>query len=141
MSPTDSGANPAGRVTTVEIFFDLVFVFTVTQLTGVLERDLAWAGLGRIVLVLGLLWYPYTGYAWLTNQVPPRGPAQKLPLFVGMAGFLLTSVAIPGVSPTPGCCSLSGSSSSPWSTWSCSVAHRPASPRSVSPPTTSARCC
>ncbi|MET8311782.1 low temperature requirement protein A [Micromonospora sp. NPDC005173] len=95
MRPTDTRRDPAGRVTTVEIFFDVVFVFTVTQLTHVFEEDLTWAGLGRVVLVLGVLWYPYTGYAWLTNQLPPRGPTQKLPLFAGMAGFLLTSVAIP----------------------------------------------
>ncbi|MGS2616445.1 low temperature requirement protein A [Micromonospora sp. LZ34] len=97
MSPTDPRLDPARRVTPVEVFFDVVFVFTVTQLTGVLEGDLTWAGLGRIVLVFAVLWYPYTGYAWLTNQVPPRGAAQKIPLFAGMAGFLLTSVAIPAV--------------------------------------------
>ncbi|SCL31418.1 Low temperature requirement protein LtrA [Micromonospora rhizosphaerae] len=93
MSPADP--DTAGRVTTVEVFFDVVFVFTVTQLALVLEDDLTWAGLGRVVLVLGVLWYPYTGYAWLTNQVPPRRPAQKITLFAGMAGFLLTSIAIP----------------------------------------------
>ncbi|MEV0431564.1 low temperature requirement protein A [Micromonospora sp. NPDC050495] len=85
----------AGHVTPVELFFDLVFVFTVTQLTGALEDHLTWAGLGRTVVLLGLLWYPYTSYAWLTNQVPPHTLATKLPLFAGMAGFLLTSVAIP----------------------------------------------
>ncbi|MBM0259032.1 low temperature requirement protein A [Micromonospora sp. 4G55] len=95
MSSTDSRPDPAGRVTTVEIFFDVVFVFTITQLTRVLEDDLTWAGFGRIVLILGVLWYAYTGYAWLTNQLPPRRPAQKITLFAGMAGFLLTSVAIP----------------------------------------------
>ena len=93
MSPTDP--ETAQRVTTVEVFFDVVFVFTITQLAGVLEDHLTWAGFGITVLVLGVLWYPYTGYAWLTNQRPPRRPAQKIPLFAGMAGFLLTSVAIP----------------------------------------------
>ncbi|WP_262286350.1 low temperature requirement protein A [Micromonospora sp. MA102] len=95
MSRTDRRLESAGRVTTVEVFFDVVFVFTVTQLTGVLEGDTSWAGFGRIAIILGVLWYPYTGYAWLTNQVPPRHPAQKTTLFAGMAGFLLTSVAIP----------------------------------------------
>ncbi|MGC1212104.1 MAG: low temperature requirement protein A [Micromonospora sp.] len=93
MSPATP--DTAGRVTTVEVFFDVVFVFTVTQLALVLAEDTTWAGLARVVLILGVLWYPYTGYAWLTNQVPPRRPAQKIPLFAGMAGFLVTSVAIP----------------------------------------------
>lgn len=93
MSPATP--DTAGRVTTVEVFFDVVFVFTITQLAHVLSDDTTWAGLARVILILGVLWYPYTGYAWLTNQVPPRRPAQKIPLFAGMAGFLLTSVAIP----------------------------------------------
>ncbi|WP_406046247.1 low temperature requirement protein A [Micromonospora sp. NBC_00898] len=77
------------------MFFDVVFVFTITQLAGVLEDDLTWAGFGRTLLILGVLWYAYTGYAWLTNHVPPRRPALKISLFAGMAGFLLTSVAVP----------------------------------------------
>ncbi|MGK5740661.1 low temperature requirement protein A [Micromonospora sp. URMC 103] len=85
----------ADRVTPVEVFFDLVFVLTITQLVALLEDDLRWIGLGRVVLIFGLLWYLYSGYAWLTNHVPPRNPTRKLLLFAGMAGFLLTSVAIP----------------------------------------------
>ncbi|MGN9778882.1 low temperature requirement protein A [Micromonospora sp. H33] len=85
----------ADRATPVEIFFDVVFVLTVTQLADLLEHDLNWTGVGQTVLILGLLWYLYSGYAWLTNHVPPRRPARKLLLFGGMAGFLLTAVAIP----------------------------------------------
>ncbi|PWR05044.1 low temperature requirement protein A, partial [Micromonospora acroterricola] len=89
-------AGTAARVAPVEIFFDVVFVLTITQLTRALEADLSWAGLGSTVLIFGLLWYLYTGYAWLTNHVPPRRSAAKLLLFAGMAGFLLTAVALPG---------------------------------------------
>ncbi|MFC4017359.1 low temperature requirement protein A [Micromonospora sp. GCM10011542] len=86
---------PADRVTPVEVFFDVVFVLTITQLTHVLETHLTWAGLGHTVLIFGLLWYLYTGYAWLTNHVPPHTATAKALLFAGMAGFLLTAVALP----------------------------------------------
>ncbi|MGK5742720.1 low temperature requirement protein A [Micromonospora sp. URMC 103] len=85
----------ADRATPVEIFFDVVFVLTVTQLAGLLEHHLNWAGVGQTVLILGLLWYVYSGYVWLTNHVPPRRPVRILLLFGGMAGFLLTAAAIP----------------------------------------------
>jgi low temperature requirement protein LtrA len=95
--PRDQNADTdvADRATPVELFFDLVFALTVTQLAGLLEHNLNWAGVGQAVLILGLLWYLYSGYAWLTNHVPPRHPARKVLLFGGMAGFLLTAVAIP----------------------------------------------
>ncbi|MEH0986232.1 low temperature requirement protein A [Micromonospora sp. CPCC 205556] len=85
----------ADRVTPVELFFDVVFVLTTIQLAQLLEADLTWTGLGRVVLIFGLLWYLYTGYVWLTNHVPPRRTGRKLLIFAGMAGFLLTAVALP----------------------------------------------
>jgi low temperature requirement protein LtrA len=91
----DTDAPPVSRVTTLELFFDLVFVFTITQLTGLLEDDLSPAGAARVFLVFGVLWYMYGGYAWLTNQVPPRRPVQQMLLLGGMAGFLVTAVAVP----------------------------------------------
>lgn len=91
----DPDAAPAGRVTAVEVFFDVVFVFTLTQLTRTLEADLSLAGTGRILLMFGALWYMYGGYAWLTNHVPPRRGSQKLVLFGGMAGFFIAAVGIP----------------------------------------------
>jgi low temperature requirement protein LtrA len=86
---------PAGAVTPVELFFDLVFVFTLTQLTRTLEASFSLATAGRILLLFGVLWWMYGGYAWLTNHVPPRRASQKLLLFAGMAGFLVTAVGIP----------------------------------------------
>jgi low temperature requirement protein LtrA len=85
----------AGRVTTVEVFFDVVFVFTLTQLTRILEADLSLAGVGRVLLLFGILWWMFDGYVWLANHVPPRVPVQKLLLFVAMAGFLIAAVGMP----------------------------------------------
>ncbi|WP_346534157.1 low temperature requirement protein A [Micromonospora sp. DPT] len=93
--PPAERPDTADRVTPVELFFDVVFVLTITQLPRLLEADLHWTGLGRTVLIFGLLWYLYTGYVWLTNHVPPRRPGRKLLLFAGMAGFLITAVALP----------------------------------------------
>src|SRR4051794_40594348 len=59
----------AERVSTLELFFDLVFVFTVTQLTSVLTHEVTWSALGHVMLMLGVIWWMYAGYAWLTNAV------------------------------------------------------------------------
>jgi low temperature requirement protein LtrA len=83
------------RVSTLELFFDLVFVFTITQLTGVLARDLTPVGALRVLLIFGVLWWMYGGYAWLTNaRTPAALPEQRL-LLLGMAGFLVIGLAIP----------------------------------------------
>jgi low temperature requirement protein LtrA len=81
------------RVTTLETFFDLVFAFTLTQLTVVLDHGPG--GLGRVLLMFGLLWWMYEGYAWLTNARPPVHTTERLLLLVAMAGFLIVGLAIP----------------------------------------------
>jgi low temperature requirement protein LtrA len=82
-------------VTTVEVFFDLVFVFALTQLTRILEADLSLRSGGQVLLLFGLLWWMFSGYVWLANHVPPRTPPHKLVLFCGMAGFLIAAVGVP----------------------------------------------
>jgi low temperature requirement protein LtrA len=82
-------------VSSIELFFDLVFVFTITQLTSLLVAEPTWTGLARVVLLFGNIWWMYGGYAWLTNSVPPREPATRLLMLVGMGGFLVVALAIP----------------------------------------------
>ena len=93
------GAEPAEaeeqRVTSLELFFDLVFVFTLTQLTGLLAGDLSAVTAVRVTLIFVVLFWMYGGYAWLTNQVPPVLPARRLLLVFGMAAFLVSALAIP----------------------------------------------
>jgi low temperature requirement protein LtrA len=86
---------PQLRVTTLELFFDLVFAFTLTQLTALLASRFSVAAGTQVLLVFGLLWWMYEGYAWLTNARPPVHTAERLPLLVGMAGFLAIGLAIP----------------------------------------------
>jgi low temperature requirement protein LtrA len=83
------------RVSTIELFFDLVFVFAITQLTSLLAGEPTVVGLGRVVAIFGNLWWIYGGYAWLTNAVPPREPVLRLLLLLGMGGFLVVALAIP----------------------------------------------
>jgi low temperature requirement protein LtrA len=85
----------AVRVSTLELFFDLVFVFTVTQLTGVLVDELSLVGVVRVLLMLGVIWWMYGGYAWLTNAVALTSSARRAMLLTGMAGFLAIALAIP----------------------------------------------
>jgi low temperature requirement protein LtrA len=85
------------RVTTLELFFDLVFVFTLTQLTALLARDPSGPTAFRVVLVFIVLFWMYGGYVWLTNQVPPDRTSRRLLVMVGMAGFLVCALAIPEV--------------------------------------------
>jgi low temperature requirement protein LtrA len=83
------------RVSTLELFFDLVFVFTITQLTAVLAHDPDLVHLLRVAVMLAIIFWMYGGYAWLTNAVAPNTAARRLVLLGGMAGFLLVSLAVP----------------------------------------------
>ncbi len=83
------------RVTPLELFFDLVFVFAITQVTSMLSVDPTWAGLGRALLVLGALWWAWTGYAWLTNNVNPDEGAVRLAILGAMGALLVVALAVP----------------------------------------------
>jgi low temperature requirement protein LtrA len=83
------------RVSSIELFFDLVFVFTITQLTAVLAHHPNGESLGQILLMLSSIWWMYAAFAWLTNAVPPVRTALRLPLMAGMAAFFAISLTIP----------------------------------------------
>jgi low temperature requirement protein LtrA len=91
----DTEAGPRLRVTTIELFFDLVFAFTLTQLTALLADEASLTALAQVLLIFTLIWWMYAGYAWLTNTRPPAGRAERLLLLVGMAGLLIVGLAIP----------------------------------------------
>jgi low temperature requirement protein LtrA len=85
------------RVTPLELFFDLIFVFAITQVTGLIYGDPTWAGLAKGLLVLGILWWAWAAYAWLTNTINPEEGAVRLVLFGAMAAMLIASLAVPDV--------------------------------------------
>ena len=83
------------RVSNLELFFDLVFVFTITQLTALVENSSSFIGVAKALLIFVVMFWMYAGYAWLTNQVPPRSTSRRLLIVGGMAAFLTCALAIP----------------------------------------------
>ena len=83
------------RVTTLELFFDLVFVLALTQCTALMAADPTWHGLVRGLLVLAVLWWAWVGYAWLTSVVDPEEGAVRLAIFAAMAAFLVAALCVP----------------------------------------------
>jgi low temperature requirement protein LtrA len=83
------------RVSPLELFFDLVFVLAITQCTALIAKDPSWRGIGRGLVVLGLLWWSWVGYAWLTSVVDPDEGGVRLVLFAAMAALLVTSLCVP----------------------------------------------
>jgi low temperature requirement protein LtrA len=84
------------RVEPLELFFDLVFVFALTQVTARMADDLSWGGLLRGLLVLAAIWWAWSAYAWLTNEVDGRRRSVRLAIFMAMIAMLIASLAIPG---------------------------------------------
>jgi low temperature requirement protein LtrA len=83
------------RVKPLELYFDLIFVFAVTQVTGLIVADPTWAGLVRGLLVLGVLWWAWTAYAWLTNTIDPDEGLVRIAMFAAMGAMLVASLAVP----------------------------------------------
>jgi low temperature requirement protein LtrA len=83
------------RITPLELFFDLVFVFAFTQVTTVFLHDQSWAGLGHGILILAALWSSWAAYAWLTNTVDAGQDTVLAAIFVAMAAIFIAALAVP----------------------------------------------
>ena len=90
---TESEVEP--RVSPLELFFDLVFVFALTQVTALLAADLTGAGLLRGLAVLAIVWWSWVGFSWLTNYVASDDGWTRLALFASMGAMLVMSLAVP----------------------------------------------
>ncbi|HEX4436554.1 MAG TPA: low temperature requirement protein A [Solirubrobacteraceae bacterium] len=84
------------QVTPLELFFDLVFVLALTQCTTLMSGEDSWEGLLKGLLVLGMLWWSWVGYAWLTSVVDPEEGTVRLVMFLAMAAFLIAALCVPG---------------------------------------------
>jgi low temperature requirement protein LtrA len=84
------------RVTPLELFFDLAFVFAFTQVTSLLVDDPTWGGVFRGMLVLAALWWAWTGYAWFTSTLDVDEGGVRLAMLVSMGAMLFVALAVPG---------------------------------------------
>jgi low temperature requirement protein LtrA len=83
------------RVAPLELFFDLVFVFALTQVTLLMSDNPTWEGLGQGMLVLAALWWAWGAYAWLTNYIAADVGLERLLMFAVMGAFLVAALATP----------------------------------------------
>jgi len=81
-------------VSTLELFFDLIFVFIIAQFTAIIAHD-PLLGLLQALLMFGFLWWMYAGYSWLTNVIPPVRPVRRILILAAMAGWLLVGMTVP----------------------------------------------
>ncbi len=104
MTVADTSPVPAGeersdaaekRVSPLELFFDLVFVFALTQVTKLMSDNPTWEGLGQGILVLAALWWAWGAYAWLTNYIAADEGVERLLMFAVMGAFLIAALAVP----------------------------------------------
>jgi low temperature requirement protein LtrA len=84
------------QVTPLELFFDLVFVFAITQVTSLLAHDPTWHGVLRGMLVLIALWWAWTAYAWLTSTMDVDEGGVRLAMLASMGAMLFAALAVPG---------------------------------------------
>jgi low temperature requirement protein LtrA len=93
--PSQVQAADEERVTPLELFFDLVFVLSFTQVTATIAEDPTWEGLGEGLLILAAVWWAWTAYGWLTNAIDPDENLNRLAMFSAMAAMLIVSLSIP----------------------------------------------
>ena len=84
------------QVTPLELFFDLVFVFAITQVTILLADDPTWGGVLRGMLVLAALWWAWSVYAWLTSAMDVDEGGVRLAMLASMAAMFGVALAVPG---------------------------------------------
>ncbi len=90
---SDRHTHNRGKAVPLELFFDLVFVFAITQVTSLLASDVTWSGVGRGVAVLALLWWAWVGYSWLASAIDPEEGWLRIAFFAAMAAMFVVALA------------------------------------------------
>jgi low temperature requirement protein LtrA len=92
----DEIPQPAERATgPVELLWDLVFVFAITQVSTLLAANLSWTGLGRSTLVLALIWWAWSAFVWATNAQDPDAPTLRAVVLLATILIFLAGLALP----------------------------------------------
>ena len=102
-APAEQSAGPAAdepgrderRTSSIELFWNLVFVFAITQVATLLSRHLSWAGFGRGMLILALVWWAWSAFVWAANAQEDDSTALRLTLLVASAFIFISGLAIP----------------------------------------------
>jgi low temperature requirement protein LtrA len=90
-----NGDDDEPRVGPLELFFDLVFVFALTQVTALLAEELTWVNMLRGLAILAVVWWVWAGFSWLTNLVKADDGWARLVMFASMGAMLIVSLAVP----------------------------------------------
>ena len=94
-SQAEAAEEAEQEVTALELFFDLVFVFAITQVTAFLYHDPSWRRLPEALAILMVLWFAWSGYVWLGNTAGTDEGAIRVVLLVAMVPVLIASLAVP----------------------------------------------
>jgi low temperature requirement protein LtrA len=89
------GTDDDHRVTTLELFFDLVFVYALTNITGLMEHDIGGETVLEGAITLAVVWFGWCAYTWLGNQAKADEGLLRVAMVVAMAGMFFVSISIP----------------------------------------------
>jgi low temperature requirement protein LtrA len=92
--PTAEGAVEERRTSPVELLWDLVFVFAITQVTTLLTNHLSWTGFGESILVLALVWWAWSAFVWAANAQAIDSPVLRLSLLLATVFIFITGLAV-----------------------------------------------
>jgi low temperature requirement A protein (LtrA) len=84
-----------GAVGMLELFFDLVFVYTMSQVTSLMSADISWPGFGHGALALAAIWWAWVCFAWLTATADEAGPLTQTVIFLAMTAMLIAAIGLP----------------------------------------------
>src|SRR5919202_5419201 len=79
----------------LELFFDLVFVFAITQVSGFVSHDATWTRLFEGLAILAALWFAWEAFVWLANTAASDEGAVRVVLLSAMGALLVASLAVP----------------------------------------------
>jgi low temperature requirement protein LtrA len=91
----DDAAREERRTSPIELLWDLVFVFAITQVTALLSHDMSWAGFGRSMLVLALVWWAWSAFVWAANAADDDSVVLRAVLLLGMLLIFVAGLAVP----------------------------------------------
>jgi low temperature requirement protein LtrA len=93
--PTRVASLDERRTSPVELLWDLVFVFAITEVSVLLGHDLSWGGVGRSLIVLALIWWAWSAFVWAANAHDPNSATLQVSLLLGLVLIFVAGLAVP----------------------------------------------